>query len=493
MGVFGGASYLNVNNIDRGGGLGPQPFTDYDQYAGDIKVDYLLGCDQMLTVSLQHLQQNRVPRTDKWPDSQRRFDPQQRDLGYIRWQGSSPGSVVDSWMITGSYHQMRERAKRRDLGDAYREVGEFTVGTTGINLTLGTDVGWAGRLTYGADWYHDEVEAWKYRLFDNGTVQGRTPQFPDDAYYERVAGFLQWEVDLTERLLAVTGVRYTNIDTGATVANFDTSDPQFPNVDPIQTPFNDNFQDWTASVGLTYKLTPCLHLVGTVAEGFRAPNLDELTTVSDNVFDDGVDLPTTGLGPEQSISYEIGTKLNYDRLRGQIFYFWNDLSGLSQRVLVRSVGGVDYFRRENVGSAVVQGFELAGEYLLTTRWSVYGNFWTIYGQNLTDNEPLRRIPPSQGVLGLRWRDRQARNWFELYSWMVAKQDRLSPGDIRDSRIPDGGTPGYGIVSARVGTYIGRHQRVTLGIDNIFDKAYRVHGSGVDGGGISGEFSYELIY
>jgi len=59
-GVFGGGSYLNVNDLRRGGSLGRQPMTNYSQYAGDIRFDHLLGRDQLLSVSLQHLDQQDV-------------------------------------------------------------------------------------------------------------------------------------------------------------------------------------------------------------------------------------------------------------------------------------------------------------------------------------------------------------------------------------------------------------------------------------------------
>ncbi|MBN2295636.1 MAG: TonB-dependent receptor plug domain-containing protein, partial [Pirellulales bacterium] len=66
FGVFGGASYFDAQNLDRGGDLGRQPFTNYDQYGGDIRFDYALSNTQLLTVSLQHFEQHNVPRTDKW-------------------------------------------------------------------------------------------------------------------------------------------------------------------------------------------------------------------------------------------------------------------------------------------------------------------------------------------------------------------------------------------------------------------------------------------
>ena len=126
-------------------------------------------------------------------------------------------------------------------------------------------------------------------------------------------------------------------------------------------------------------------------------------------------------------------------------------------------------------------------------WAGYGNLTYIHGQNISDAEPMSRIPPTQGVLGLRWRDTEGRNWLDLYAWLVASQARLSARDVRDSRIPLGGTPGYATLNIRAGSFITKNQRVSLGIENITDKAYRVHGSGVDGPGINGHIGYELFY
>ena len=65
-GVFGGASYMNVNDLRRGGDLGVQPYTNYSQYAGDIKFNRMLDNDAMLTVALQHFEQQDVPRSDRF-------------------------------------------------------------------------------------------------------------------------------------------------------------------------------------------------------------------------------------------------------------------------------------------------------------------------------------------------------------------------------------------------------------------------------------------
>jgi outer membrane receptor protein involved in Fe transport len=219
--------------------------------------------------------------------------------------------------------------------------------------------------------------------------------------------------------------------------------------------------------------------------------LDDSVVFSDNVFGDNVDLPTTGLEPETSINYEVGVKVRRNRLTAQAFYFWTEIEGLIDRVSIGSFGGTTYNVRRNLGEARVQGFELAGQYVLSGDWTLYGNLAYQLGENVTDSEPLRRIPPTQGTLGIRWLDPGNRNSLDFYSWLVARQDRLSSGDIADPRIPVGGTPGYVTLGLRAGTSLTENQRLTLWLENLTDTPYRVHGSGVDGRGFSANIGYEL--
>ncbi len=66
-------------------------------------------------------------------------------------------------------------------------------------------------------------------------------------------------------------------------------------------------------------------------------------------------------------------------------------------------------------------------------------------------------------------------------WFAGEQDRLSGGDKSDHRIAEGGTPGWSILNWRIGYQIGAIQ-INGGWQNLFNTAYRIHGSGVDGAG-----------
>ena len=64
-----------------------------------------------------------------------------------------------------------------------------------------------------------------------------------------------------------------------------------------------------------------------------------------------------------------------------------------------------------------------------------------------------------------------------------KQDRLAQGDLDDNRIPEGGTPGWNVFNMSTG-YTWKTISANLSFNNLFNRDYRYHGSGVNGYGRS---------
>ena len=479
-GFFGGGSFLNVRDLDTGfDAFGRQPGTNYQQYAGDIKFNFLLTGRSMLTVSLQHLEQENVPRSDRFPGfpldrnnsntfaQARFFDPQQRTLAYLRYQELDPfGGLFDALTVTASYHRQREVQTR---GVPTTRFQETDVETTGLQAVASRRMAELGKFTTGVDWFHDDIDS-----DFGGAASG--PIVPDDAWYRRAGWFLNWDVPLTSRLDATAGVRYESIETAGT-----------PEIDGEPIFINPRYDGWIGQVGLSYLLRDDVRLYGSIAEGFRAPNLDDLMANNPNVLQQGQSIPSLGLVPERSISYEVGWKTDFRRLRTQTSVFWIEITDNIASITAEP----NVFASANQDSAI-EGVEFSGDYSLDDRWSLYGNFWHLRGKNRVTDAPLSRVPPTQGILGLRYQPRQSRGFADLYSWMSARQNRLDPvRDLTDERIPIGGTPGFATLNARIGRTFGRHDghRVSLSLENITDKGYLVHGSGLLGTGFTARFGY----
>lgn len=484
LGVFSGGGFQSVRDLDTGfDGLGRQPGTNYQQYSGDIKMNYLLDEGQMLTLAVQHFELEDVPRSDRFPGfpldrgslnslgGARFFDPQQRDLAYLRYQALDPvGGVLDALTFTASYHRQRETQTRGVPSSRFQETD---VETVGLNAVASKDLQTLGKLTSGVDWYYDDIDS----PF-GGAASG--PIVPDDAYYARIGWFLNWDVPLTDRCRANAGVRYEHLNTAGT-----------PVIGNTPTFIKSSYQDWIGQVGMTYELTSCLNLVGSISEGFRAPNLDDLMANNPNVLQQGQSVPSLGLLAETSVNYEVGVKGNFDRLRAETFVYWIDL----ENNMVSIAAAPNTFATANQDS-YIQGVEFDGELLLDGGWSVYGNFWYTYGKNLVTGAPLSRIPPAQGILGLRHRAERPGSHFAIYAWMSDRQDRLDTvRDITDERIPIGGTPGFATLNARYGRSFGERDqhRASISLENITDQPFLVHGSGVLGTGFTARLGYTWLY
>jgi hemoglobin/transferrin/lactoferrin receptor protein len=94
---------------------------------------------------------------------------------------------------------------------------------------------------------------------------------------------------------------------------------------------------------------------------------------------------------------------------------------------------------------------------------------------------VRRIPPFNGRIGLECR---SKGWYIRPEVQFAdEQTRLAAGDVSDNRIPKGGTPGWMIANLMAG-YDVKHFSFNAVAQNLTDKDYRTHGSGINGIGRS---------
>jgi hemoglobin/transferrin/lactoferrin receptor protein len=234
------------------------------------------------------------------------------------------------------------------------------------------------------------------------------------------------------------------------------------------------------------------HLVfAGIAQGFRAPNLSDLTRL-DTARSDEIETPSPGLDPENYTSCEMGLKSRFARFTAQASCYHTVIDGMIVRTPTgRTIDGDTEVTKKNAGSGFVQGVELTARYAVTPAWSVWcaGSAMNgrIDGYPTSDAKPQRdyvsRLMPPTAELGVRWRSETGKYWCELLGRAAAKADKLSDDDKRDTqRIPPGGTPGYVVCHIRTGANLTRLLSIGLEAENVFDEDYRIHGSGVNEAG-----------
>ena len=478
-----GADGKWFDDVSGGEDIGTQENTGYDEWAGDLKLEHFLGQKTRLVLAHQRVQQDDAPRTHRTifaesfegttvgTDRRHDFD-QERALSYLQLHGEEHGGAMDSFHASVSWHDQEETLKRVTGGGAASEQG-FDVETLGLFAYASADSG-IGRLTYGADWYRDNVDSFS----STQPIQGPVA---DDATYDLFGAFVQDEFDVSARTTFTLGARYNYADVNAGSA----VDPGPP---PSQTDIQD---DWGAVVGsarFLHRLDPeTLHLFGGVSQGFRAPNLSDLTRL-DSARSNEFEVPSPGLDPEYTINYELGLKALGRRAVSQVAFFYTDLRDLILRRPIADDPGTpgQDVAKENVGDGHSYGIEAESAVRVGGGWEVFGGATFVEGKvetfptsaPVSDEEYLDKLMPFTAQLGARWEDE--RRWFEFLAQGAGDADKLSTADTLDTqRIPPGGTPGYVVFHARGGWRIGRYVALDVALENLLDEDYRVHGSGLN--------------
>ncbi|MBL8753517.1 MAG: TonB-dependent receptor [Planctomycetes bacterium] len=490
-GVLLGGDARAFGDIEGGDATGLQPNTAHDETAFDLKIEHWLGADEKLVFLHQQVAQNDVPRTHATiygesyagsavgTDLQRNLD-QNRRLTYLQWHRTALSGPVQAMHFSVSWQTQRELEDRITNTNSQRWQA-FEVGTIGTFAQFESDLGTAGRLTYGLDYYHDNVNSWFRR---SGTPAASDPiqgQVGNDSRYDLFGVFVQDEIPLGDSVAAQAGVRWTY----AAVDSDSVRDPSNAKI-----AVKDDWDAVTANLHLRWEVVRDWNLYGGVSQGFRAPSLSDLTAF-DVARSGEQEVPTPGLDEEEYVGYELGTKVRSDRFSGQLAYFYTDIADQILRFPTGTTNGSGQpiVTKANVGDGFVEGVELQYGVEVVERTTLFGaNSWQ-YGRvsNFNNNglsrgeEFVSRLMPFTTVVGLRWQDAAGRLRASTEVVRAEDADKTSAGDNRDTqRIPPGGTPGYTIWNLRCGFDLDPRTTLELACENVTDVDYRVHGSGSNG-------------
>jgi len=490
IGYWAGADYRNFDALRGGGEIGTQPYTGYDEYHGNVVLSVLPDDDQRLDLIFQYTRQNDVPRTDKFINSNERriFNPQERRFLSLQWDSSIKNPALDRLRTSISYQLQHEALERQQFTSTTVKNYDDKVSSTSLLLQADKALNTKNLLSYGFEYYRDRV---KSARVDSDTVTGistnKRGNFPDGSKYSMIGLYLQDEYSISDLSAITAGIRYSANNAKTILSRFGKLDETYKNI--------------TGSLRWSGEINDGIRLFTGISQGFRAPNLDDIAVLKST--NEGEDVPSPGLKSEESINYEVGLKLNQHDWHGTLTAFYSDYANLIDRRpgiyqglnfiddngnSIQDLGEDNVVQKFNVGEAYIYGIELDGEFNLNGDWSSFGNISWAYGQNKTDAEPLSRIPPAKLMIGSRWKIKGSPWWLESSVEFNAKQNRLSARDESDPRIPDKGTPGYSLLNLRGGWH-DDFQSIDIALNNITDRKYKVHGSGLYGPGHEIKLNY----
>jgi hemoglobin/transferrin/lactoferrin receptor protein len=477
LAMIAGITKKKFGDLVGGDTTGSQSPSGYDEWSADFKAKYLLKPGMQLIFATQFLQQQSVPvyhkvRLENFAINE--MDPQQRLLSYARLQVNGHSRMVRGLEATLSFQQQTEGRKSRKNGSSILRSERDNTSTAGLTIDIFSHISKAWTANSGIELYHDKVSSSRKDTdMQSGTTAQKRGLYPDGSRYGNYSvytlhhlRFGKWMADAGLRFNAFriqvtdTSLGKTNITPSAIVGN----------------------------AALMYQLSSRQTIYASFSSGFRAPNIDDMGTLG--IVDFRYEVPAPGLQPEQAQHTEIGYKFKSSNFSGTAAFYYMHLSSLITRVKMegQTINGYPVYRKENTEAAYIKGIETEAEWRLTKQLNLGGGIAFAYGQNPGKNEPLRRIPPFNGRLMAAYREKK---WFAAAECLfAAKQSRLAQGDKDDNRIPAGGTPGWQVVNL-YGGYQLSCLRVNAGMQNLLNRDYRTHGSGINGQGRSGWISLQL--
>lgn len=470
-----GGSFRNFGDLRGGDSTGFQRPSGYREASFDGKMMADLGGDWTLTAGFQWLQQDNVPVYHRYRLENfavNTSDPINRGLAYSKLNKKFTRSLLKSIELVFSYQGISETRFSRKNNNNFlrRERDRISTVSAGADLLFRFNRFWTSNT--GFEVYHDEVlSSRRDQDIVSNQVKNLRGLYPNGARYLNYSLYSLHHIDW-RRWKWEGGLRYTGIKASL-------SDTTLGKV--VLRPDAVVFQ-----TGLSYRVSKAILAYMNISDGFRAPNIDDLGTLG--IVDFRYEVPTADLKPERSVNYEAGIKFAAAGWKGYASVFRTRLSQLITRVKTGNViNGYDVYQKINVDRGFIRGWEALVAYRLHPRWQAQVSATSLYGQSITRNEPLRRIPPFNGRFALDYQHKRLSAGFTIDH--AADQKRLAQGDKDDNRIPKGGTPGFTLINFYA-AYNYRQITAHAYLNNLMNVDYRTHGSGINGMGRA--FSIMLV-
>ena len=471
---------------------GHQRGTGFTQSGVHTKMAARLGSQQNITAWYQRSEQEDVRGyKDLWGGLGRLrsdFDPQRLDFFYTRYERLGVGRL--DWLSgTLSVNSQNDGSVRQGLRASDLIVrDDVNVDAIGYSMQGGTHVASRHRIVFGGETYDERVEARRDQTDPRtGAVEEKRALYPNGSRYRIGGVFVQDELDLGPGLTAQVGGRFTHVGVNTDAErNRSRSGESFGVPDSRA-----SYRDWTFNTGVTWEATRVMSVNVLAGRGFRAPNLNDLGALglndlgyevpAESVIDagalvgasDGEGILSTGrpvasLRSERLFNYELGTTWRWQRLYSRVHVFDAELKDpIVRRTLVfpvdrapSALAGVPVApiaptaaQREqgvvsvaasvdpravkafvNDGRARYYGVDALFRYRLSTRWSAEGTYSYLVGHDLDPKRPVRRLPPQQAFLGVRYLPGGWVSWIEASTSLSGAQTHLSGGDVTDERI-----------------------------------------------------------
>lgn len=473
------AEILRTGNRRIGGGqrIGPSA---YESKAARFVLSAKPADDRSWFLDVQYLEQPETPRVDELvpgfgqieaSSSEFLFAPNRRVFTHGRYSHAAGLWGLD-WSADIAWQRVDDDRITRDFGATNRRRESNSSDLYGITLS-GSRITEGGSWIAGAEFYHDRVNS--QRLEEDmltGLSQVVASRFPDGSNVRQAALYGNVQRKLANRHQLSGGIRVSNDYVSLPAGSL-----------PVAAAIN--VTDVSGDLGWIVDVSNSWQLVANLGFGFRAPNVFDLGTLG-NRPGNRFNIPNTSLDSERVVQTDVGVRRQTDRVKLDFMIY-----ALRYEDRITSVGtgdvtpdGRDVVQSINAAESSIRGVEAGIDIRVSEAISiraVLNHTWGEQEISGSDTEPAGRIPPLNGSFTVSY---DGGGDYRMESWVrfASEQDRLSALDISDVRIDPAGTRGWASMGARIQRDYAQNWLLSLGFDNLLDKRYRVHGSGLDAPG-----------
>lgn len=461
------ASY-SLRNL---GGIIPGTFgNDYQHESALVKGKLKIARNHVLSLSYQKYSQRNVLSSEGGKLQEELSDklrPIQWQLAHAKMISNFENKWLKQVRLTAAYNQYdenrnmvfaRESLYRKEENQSQTWSGAFEVHSQ-------PNLYW--NIISGVEVYQEGVNSQAYNSRTGfGDLRLATPKYLPGSQVNNMDIYSLHTLELVKLRLSFGGRAHRTLLSGE---------------DPTFGPLRLNPHAFSGNISAVYPLTQHIFLSSSFNTGFRSPGVNEISSFG--VQESQFEIATDSLGMEKSFSSQIGLKAKTGAFSGSLVLYRTRLNNLIEYLpgtyLNNSViEGRNVVQKMNSGEAYVKGIEASVEIPLTTLMAIYGSILYTSGENMKDQSYLSRIPPVNGRLGLRMRSKIG-IWSRIEWQKAGAQDALSQADINNPFIGPEGTASWNVLNLHVG-YDFNWGYMTLGVQNFFDKTYRIHGSHVNG-------------
>ncbi|WP_454690611.1 TonB-dependent receptor [Achromobacter aloeverae] len=452
---------------------GKVPNSDFRGASGGITLGYMPDARQRIEFSVRsaYVEAGLAGASPPYPQSVSRYAPLKVKQARLAYDGNFEGAAVSRLKASLYVDEFdttlptRTTTSSRVTQSYSHVIGPVaTGGSVAATLRPWGDT----QTTVGLDFMHERRPGSESRSKVTTATSVTSTDYKQtgpDTYQTNVGAFVTTEWKPTSRWTVTAGGRFDWFHSDVKLSPL----PSQNLLPAFRAARNQNETATTGSLGLSYQATQVVELLGSVGTSFRMPWTSELFTSS--YTGSSYTFPNPNLKPERGVNAEVGTRLHFEDASFGLTMFRSNYRNFIESVTTTYMG-LPATQRQNVGRARIQGVETDWRWQLTRQWNVYGNASYLHATNRSTGTPLKSIAPLSGLLGLQYMG-------PGQAYALSGEMQWAKGQTRYDASSEYPSAGFGVVNLyaqfqldRLGLPQLRNTQVVLGVNNVFDRAYR---------------------